>query len=57
MLFPLLTSVSAAVMGHAPLYGLHTNDRPLGSPRPEPGGFCGGWRREYKAEDLGARGA
>lgn len=50
-------SVFAAVMGHAPFYGLHTDDRPLGSPRPKPGGFRGGRRRQDKAEDLGAGGA
>lgn len=44
-------------MGHAPFYGVHSDDYPLGPPRPKPSGFCGGWRRQDKAEDVGARGA
>lgn len=49
-------SVPAAVLGHAPINGLHPDDGSLGTSCPKPGGFSGGWRRQDEAEDLGPGG-
>lgn len=49
-------SVPASVMGHAPVYGVHPDDSPLGSSCAQPGGLSSGRRRQDKAEDLGTGG-
>lgn len=53
---PNSVSVLAAVLGHAPINGLHLDDGSLGTSCPKPGGFSGGWRRQNEAEDVGPGG-
>lgn len=53
-LFP--PSVPAAVLGYAPVNGLHHDDGPLGTLCSKLGGVGGGWRRQDQAEDVGTGG-